>query len=147
MVEEQSQILSDKQRKMLYQLLCRFKELSLGRLGAWKESLVNMARKEEVKPYHSRPYRIPQALIPVLKKVVTWLESISPNPILEWAAPSFAIPKKKGTMCFISDSWRINKLAKWKLSPLHRNQDILHSIEPMRSATAINCPWTIITCI
>jgi hypothetical protein len=31
------------------------------------------------------------------------------QPASEWASPSFIIPKKNKTVCFLSDFWEVNK--------------------------------------
>ena len=38
----------------------------------------------------------------------------------EWAAPIFIIPKKNGTVCFISDVRELNKRIKRKLFPIQK---------------------------
>ena len=133
--------LSDEQKNMLYGLLEKYEKLFRGELGTWEGSLVEIELKPGTKPFHSKAYRIPQALKPILKREVDRLQKIGvlmPNPNSEWAAPSFAIPKKDGTIRFISDFRQLNKVTKRKPFPLPHIRDMLHSIGAMKWATAID---------
>jgi hypothetical protein len=47
------------------------------------------------------------------------------QPASEWALPSFIIPKKDKTVCFISDFWGVNKRLVRKTFPIPKNK---HSI-------------------
>ena len=98
--------LTNVQQELLFKLLLKYNNLFQGKLGTWKGPLINIEIKADAKPYHAKPFRIPQSIYPVLKKEVDRLVKngvLSPNPNSIWAAPSFAIPKKDGTIRFISD--------------------------------------------
>ena len=47
----------------------------------------------------------------------------------EWAAPTFVIPKKDGTVCFISDFRELNKRMKRKPFPITKIQDLFLKLE------------------
>ena len=138
--ENQTQ-LTEVQRGMLFELLTKHENLFQGKLGAWKGPLINIEVKAGTKPYHAKPFRIPQSIYPALKREVNRLVKIgvlSENPSSMWAAPSFAIPKKDGTIRFISDFRQLNKSAKRKPFPLPHIRDMLHLVRNMRWATAVD---------
>ena len=114
-VSDSQHQLTDIQKGKLFNLLQKYKKLFQGKLGVWDGPLVNIKLKNDYNPYHTKPYRIPQVIIPVLKKEVERLVNIDVlayNPNSEWAAPSFAKPKKNGMIRFISDFRQLNKMAK-----------------------------------
>ena len=56
----------------------------------------------------------------------------------EWGAPTFIIPKKDGTVRFISDFRELNKVIKRKPYPLPRIQDLLLKLEGFQHATSLD---------
>jgi Reverse transcriptase (RNA-dependent DNA polymerase) len=56
----------------------------------------------------------------------------------EWAAPTFIIPKKDGTVRFISDFWELNKQIKCKPYPIPHIQDMLLNLEGFQYATSLD---------
>ena len=109
-------------------------------MGTWKGPLFNIEIKADVQPYQAKPFRIPKSIYPVLKKEerLVKIGVLSPNPTLMWAAPSFAIPKKDGTIRLISDFRQLNKSTKRKPFPLPHIKDMLHYVGRMRWATAVD---------
>jgi hypothetical protein len=77
-----------------------------GTLGDWNLLPISFEIKEGMKPYHGRPYPIPQKHEAVLMKKIEWLCNIG---VLEWwpssgwASPTFIIPQKESTVCTMSD--------------------------------------------
>ncbi len=96
----------------LLALLLKFEKLFDGMLGDWKLPPVSFELKEGAKPYHGRPYPIPKIHKATLMKDVNCLISIGVlkwQPSLQWASPSFIIPKKDHTVCTISEFREFNK--------------------------------------
>jgi Reverse transcriptase (RNA-dependent DNA polymerase) len=56
----------------------------------------------------------------------------------EWAAPSFIIPKKDGTVRFINDFRALNKRIKQKPFPIPNIQDMLLNLEGFQYATSLD---------
>jgi len=98
--------LTVEQKGQLEALLCKYEPLFDGQLGHRQGQEVKLELKEGAKPHHSRAYNIPRCHIQRLKAEVERLVKIG---ILkkvnrsEWAAPTFIIPKKDGSVRFISD--------------------------------------------
>ena len=68
--------------------------------------------KEGTKPYHGRSYPVPKTYkdttITELNRLVE-LGVVDFQTGLEWASPSFIIPKKDGTVHMITDFREVNK--------------------------------------
>ena len=70
------------------------------------KTIISYATAIGAEPYHARPFPVPRAYEATLKLEVNRLVDIG---VLkwknrsEWAAPTFIIPKKDGTVRFISD--------------------------------------------
>ena len=94
--------------------------------------------KDDAKPYHGRPYSVPKAHEHALKNEVDRLVKIR---ILkkvnhsQWGAPCFAIPKRDGTIRFISDFRELNKRVKRTPFPLPKLQDMLLKMKGFQYAT------------
>jgi putative transposase len=56
----------------------------------------------------------------------------------KWAAPTIIIPKKDGTVRFISDFQVLNKRIKRKPYPIPHIQDLLHKLEGFMYATSLD---------
>jgi hypothetical protein len=56
----------------------------------------------------------------------------------EWAAPTFNIPKKEGTVHFVTDFRQLNKALKRKPLPIPNIQDVLQKIGGFTYATALD---------
>jgi Reverse transcriptase (RNA-dependent DNA polymerase). len=57
---------------------------------------------------------------------------------LEWGTPVFIIPKKDGTVHFITDNRKVNKLIKRKPYPLPRIANMLQELEGFQFALALD---------
>ena len=99
-------------RKKLLQRLFEFESLSDGTLGDWKSKPVSFFQlKEDASPYHDRAFLVPKIHKDVLIKEVERLCKLGVlerQHYLEWASPSFTVPRKI-TPCFLSDFWEVNK--------------------------------------
>ncbi len=56
----------------------------------------------------------------------------------EWALPSFMIPKKDKTVCFLSDFWEVNKELARNPSPIPKRSTVVQEIEGFSYATALD---------
>ena len=56
----------------------------------------------------------------------------------EWAAPTFIIPKKDGSVRFISDFRELNQRLKRKPFPIPKIQDLLLKLEGFQYATSLD---------
>ncbi len=104
--------LSTSHCNLLVALLLNFEELFDGTLRDWKLPPISFEINEGAKPYHGRPYPIPKIHKATLMKEINRLLSIGVlkwQPSLQWASPSFVIPKKDHTVHTISDFRELNK--------------------------------------
>ena len=90
----------------LLNVLEKYEDLFDGTLGAFKTKPIRLEVKPGELPYHAHPFQIPKIHKETLKKELNWLCSIG---VLrkcsdsQWASPSFIIPKKNGTVRFVTD--------------------------------------------
>ena len=104
----------------IYRLLKKHESMFDGTLGNYTGTEYKIELLEGVKPYHAKPFPIPKVHEETLKTEVNRLVKIG---VLkrknnsEWAAPTFIIPKKNGTVRFISDFRELNKKIKRKPFP------------------------------
>ncbi len=56
----------------------------------------------------------------------------------EWASPSFIIPKKNRTVCFLSDFWEVNKRLIRKPFPIPKISTVLQELEGFTFVTALD---------
>ena len=133
--------LTSREREMLYELLLKYKSIFDGSLGDWKTDPVELELKEGAEPHSQRHYPIPRIHREVFKKDLDRLEKLG---VLErtneseWGSPTFIIPKKNGTVRFISDFRRLNQKIKRKPYPLPRISDTLQQLEGFTFATALD---------
>ena len=133
--------LQQEQQRKLLDLLNRYSELFDGTLGTWKGSTVDLELKPDATPYHARPFPIPKCHLETLKMEVQRLCEIGVLKKVnrsEWAAPTFIIPKKDGTVRFISDFRELNKRIKRKPYPIPHIQDMLLNLEGFQYATSLD---------
>jgi hypothetical protein len=140
-IKENCSHLSATDREKLLSMLLRFEPLFNGTLGDWNLPPVSFEIKEGMKPYHGRPYPIPQIHKAVLMKEINRLCSIGVlkwQPSSRWASPTFIIPKKDGTVCTISDFRELNKRIIWKPYPIPKISTTLQELEGFTYATALD---------
>ncbi len=104
-VRDNCKHLSADQQKKLLQLLKKYELLFDGTLGDWKTKPVSFQLKEGVSPYHGRTFPVPKIHKDTIKKEVERLCKLGVlerQPASEWALPSFIIPKKDKTVCFLT---------------------------------------------
>ena len=120
--------LTEDQRQSLNKLLKKHEYLFEGKLGLWNTPPVELELKDNVKPYHTRPYPIPHIHKRTFKKELDRLCEIGVLRKIndsEWGALTFIQPKKNGTIRFLSDFRELNKRIKRKPYPLPKIQDLL----------------------
>ena len=133
--------LSATDREKLLPMLLRFEPLFNGTLGDWNLPLVSFEIKENMKPYHGRPYPIPQTHKAKLMKEINRLCEtgvLKWQPSSRWASPTFIIPKKDGTVRTISDFREPNKRIVRKPYPIPKISTTLQELEGFRYATALD---------
>ncbi len=98
--------LSTTEQQGLRDLLGKYESLFDGTLGKWQGEPYDIQLKENVQPYHAKPFPIPRIHETTLKMEVDRLVNIGVLKKVnrsEWAAPIFIIPKKDGTVRFINN--------------------------------------------
>jgi Retroviral aspartyl protease len=129
---EASAHLSRAERRQLLKLLVKHERLFEGKLGRWKNTKCKIKLKPGVTPYHARAYPVPKSREAQLKLEV---ERLCKEGVLkkvnrsEWAAPTFAIPKKDGSIRFISDFQELNARIKRTPFPIPKIQDLMLKLE------------------
>jgi hypothetical protein len=121
--------LSPAQQVDLSKLLARFQRLFSGQLGKYPNTKVHLDLVTDAQPIHQRAYPVPHSQQQVFKDELDRLVQIgvlAPIGASEWAAPTFIIPKKDGSVRWVSDFRSLNKVIKQRIYPLPRIADILH---------------------
>ena len=117
------QLLDKHQQRKLLLLLKDFEDLFDGTLGHWETEPIDIELKPEHKPSSARYYPVPRINKATFKT--------TPEQQSEYGTPVFIIPKKEGTVQFLTDYRRINKgivrklypRSKWKVSNLQQHLD------------------------
>ena len=133
--------LEPEQREALFNLLTKHNQLFDGTLGKWKEEDYSIELKPDAKPYHARAFPIPKVHEGTLKMEVERLCKLGVLKRVnrsEWAAPTFIIPKKDGSVRFISDFRELNKRIRRKPYPIPKIQDLLLKLEGFQFATSLD---------
>jgi predicted aspartyl protease len=129
------------QRTKLRDFLKQYEELFDGSLGRWNMKDYEIELQPDATPYHARAFPIPHAHTQTLKMEVDRLcnagvlRKVNQS---EWAAPTFIIPKKDGSVRFISDFRELNKRIKRKPFPIPKIQDMLLKLEGFQYATSLD---------
>ena len=100
------------QREKLLSLLLEFESLFDGTLGDWNQPPASIKLKEGAKPYHGKPYPIPQIHKATLMKEINRLVDIGVmkrQSSSQWASLIFIISKKDMTVRTITDFRELNK--------------------------------------
>ena len=119
------------QNKLL-ELLTEYEVLFDGTLGNWNTKPVSFELKEGTKPYHGRPLSVSKSRKETTMKELNRLCELGlleNQPASEWASPSFIIPKKDNTVCFISNFREVNKRLVRKPFPIPKISTVLQELE------------------
>jgi hypothetical protein len=133
--------LSADQQKKLLQLLKNWESLFDGALGDWKTKPVSFQLKEGASPYHGGAFPVPKIHKETIIKEgerLCKLGVLEMQSASEWASPSFIIPKKDKTVCFLSDFREVNKRLVRKPFPIPKISTVLQEIEGFSYATALD---------
>ena len=140
-VADEASSLNDQEKEQLFKLLSEFEELFDGTLGDWKTEPVELELREGEKPHSSRYYPMPRVHKQTFKKELLRLVEIGVLEEVrqsEWGSPTFIIPKKQGTVRFISDFRKLNAKIKRKPYPIPRISDVLQQLEGFQYATTLD---------
>lgn len=140
-VAESCSHLSENEKTLLEQCLRRHETLFDGSLGKWTGDPYHIQLQKDATPYHARPYPVPQIHEQTLKDEVARLCQVGVLKKVnrsEWAAPSFIIPKKDGTVRFINDFRELNKRIRRMPYPIPKIQDLLQKLEGFQYATSLD---------
>ena len=133
--------LGDEQKHELLKLLKEFEELFDGTLGTWNTEPVHIELKADAKPINSRYYPVPhinkQTFKNELKRLVE-IGVLEPVSETQWGSPVFIIPKKEGTVRFITDYRKLNQMIVRKPYPLPRIGETMQQLEGFQFASAID---------
>jgi hypothetical protein len=133
--------LSKEEQASLLNLLLQHENLFNGTLGHWYDSAYNIELREGVEPYHAKPYPVPRIHEATLKAEVERLCTVGVLKRVnrsEWGAPTFIIPKKDGSVRFITDFRELNKRIKRKPYPIPKIQDLMLKLEGFQYATSLD---------
>ncbi len=141
LIVEQCSHLISKEKLSLKTLLGKYKPLFDGTFGKWTGEPYHIELKPDAIPYHARPFPVPRIHEQTLRTEVQRLCKLGVLTRVnhsEWGAPTFIIPKKDGSVRFISDFRELNKCIKQKPYPIPLIQDILLKLEGFQYATSLD---------
>jgi hypothetical protein len=121
--------------------LKKFPTLFGGGLGMLNIEPVRLELIDGAKPYHARPFPVPQSLEATKKtemKRLTDIDVFNRSSDSEWAAPTFLHAKKTGDVRILTDFRRLNTQIKRKPFPLPKISDMLRKLSGFKYATAID---------
>lgn len=157
--------LTKEEQDRMLEILKSFRVAFLGGIGKLKLKPYVLPVKKGSTPKALRPYSIPLVLrAATLKEVerLVKLGVLEPDKDSPWAAPAFIIPKKDGTVRFLTDFRELNRCLQRHYYPLPRIQDLMRELprpayvsaldlvmgyysrelaEESRSYTAVVLPW------
>ena len=92
-------------------------------------------------PKHHKPFPVPKIHEVTLRNELNRLCKIGVlrnSSDSTWASPTFIIPKKNGTVRFISDFRYVNKCLIHKPYPIPKIADVLQKLEGVKYATSLD---------
>jgi hypothetical protein len=125
----------------LVETLKKFPTLFGGGLGMLNIKPVRLELIDGAKPYHARPFPVPQSLEATTKtemKRLTDIDVFNRSSDSESAAPTFIQAKKTGDVRILTDFRRLNAQIRRKPFPLPKISDLLRKLSGFKYATAID---------
>ena len=110
-------------------------------MGDFRTNPVELELLPGSKSKHFKAFPVPKIHGRTLKKEIerlVKLEVLRKCSDSTWAAPTFIIPKKNGTVRFISDFQYPNKCLLRKPDPIPKIADILQKLEGIKYATSLD---------
>ena len=105
--------LNTAQRNDLFRVLKQHESLFDGTLGVYPHKQFHIELEPGYTPVHARHYPVPRVHLEVFRRELQHLIKLGvlePQGLSRWASPSFIIPKKDSTVCWISDLRELNKV-------------------------------------
>jgi hypothetical protein len=94
----------------------------------------------DAKPYHAKPYPVPQLekakLRAEIERLVSYgvLQKVNRS---EWASPMFTVTNKDQTIRYIADLREVNKRIGHKPYPIPKIQELLHKLKGFHHVTSL----------
>jgi hypothetical protein len=123
------------------QLLKKHEDLFDDTLGTFTGAPHDIKLKDNVEPHHARPFPVPKIHELTLKSELDHLCELNVLKRVnrsQWGAPTFIIPKKDGTVRFMSDFRELNKRIKRQPCPIPKIQNLLLKLEAFKHGTALD---------
>ncbi len=133
--------LTNSEQSSLLALLKKYEGLFDGTLGTFTGTPYDIKLKENVEPHHARPFPAPKTHDLTLKSELDRLCALNVLKRVnrsQWGAPTFIVPKKDGTVRFISDFRELNKRIKRQPYPIPKIQNLLLKLEGFKCGTALD---------
>jgi hypothetical protein len=133
--------LTTNEQLSLKKLLSKHESLFDGTLGKWTGEPYHIELNPDAISYHARPFPVPIIHEQTLRQEVKRLCKLGVLTQInhsEWGAPTLIIPKRDGSVRFISDFRELNKCIKQKPYHIPLIQDILLKLEGFKYATSLD---------
>jgi hypothetical protein len=129
------------EKQILGKTLKKIPTLFGGGLGMLNIKPARLELIDGAKPYHARPFPVPQSLEATTKaemKRLTDIDVFNRSSDYEWAAPKFIQAKKTGDVRILTYVRRLNAQIRRKPFPLPKISDLLRKLIGFKYATAID---------
>ena len=123
--------LENVQRNTLHTLLLKYESIFEGTLGTMPGAPYIIPLRQDARPFAAKPFNIPQVHVETVKTEIKRLIKIGvimPDVDSPWAAPCFIIPKKDGTVRFLTDFRRLNAQLERRPYPIPKISTLLQGI-------------------
>lgn len=133
--------LNGSEKRRLSKLLKDYEYLFDGTLGDFQTDPVSFELKPDAKPVNCKPFPVPKIHEETFKKEIDRLISIGvlkKAKASKWTSPTFIVPKKNGTVRFVSDFRKLNKQIHRKPYPIPKISDTLQRLEGFTYASALD---------